>query len=62
MCEAHAYIVEDNTEKRILDSVDLVEFDNGEVRLVTIFGEQKTMKARLTRYDSREGKIVFEPL
>ena len=62
MCEAHAYILKDNTENKILESVDLVEFDGDEVRLVNIFGEQKTLKARLNRYNSREGKIVFEAI
>ncbi|MBW1780291.1 MAG: CooT family nickel-binding protein [Deltaproteobacteria bacterium] len=61
MCEAHAYIIEDNREKRILESVDVVDFEGDEVRLVNIFGEQKTMRARLARYNSREGKLVFEP-
>ncbi|MDQ1336699.1 MAG: hypothetical protein QG552_3649 [Thermodesulfobacteriota bacterium] len=60
MCEAHAYLLKDNTEDKILESVDLVEFDDDEVKLVNIFGEQKTLRARLSRYDSREGKIVFE--
>ena len=60
MCEAHAYILKDNTEKKILESVDLVEFEGDEVKLVNIFGEQKIMKARLARYNSREGKIIFE--
>jgi predicted RNA-binding protein len=62
MCEAHAYLLKDNTENKILESVDLVEFEGDEVRLVNIFGEQKTLKARLNRYNSREGKIVFEPV
>jgi len=60
MCEAHAYLLKNNTERKILESVDLVEFDGDEVRLVNIFGEQKCLKARLSRYNSREGKIVFE--
>ncbi|MCJ7684291.1 MAG: CooT family nickel-binding protein [Desulfobacteraceae bacterium] len=60
MCEAHAYILKDKEEKKILESVDLVEFDGDEVRLVNIFGEQKTLRGRLARYDSRGGKIVFE--
>jgi predicted RNA-binding protein len=62
MCEAHAYLLKDNTENKILESVDLVEFEGDEVKLVNIFGEQKTLKARLNRYSSREGKIVFEPV
>ena len=60
MCEAHAYLLKDNTEKKILESVDLVEFEGDEVKLINIFGEQKTLKARLSRYNSREGKLVFE--
>jgi predicted RNA-binding protein len=60
MCEAHAYLLKNNTESKILESVDLVEVDGDEVRLVNIFGEQKSLKARLNRYNSREGKIVFE--
>ena len=60
MCEAHAYILNDKEEKKILESVDLVEFDGDDVRLVNIFGEQKTLKGRLARYDSSGGRIVFE--
>lgn len=60
MCEAHAYILKDHTENKILESVDLVEFEGDEVKLVNIFGEQKTIRGRLSRYNSREGKIVFE--
>ena len=40
MCEAHAYILNGKEEKKILESVDIVEFDGDEVRLVNIFGEQ----------------------
>ena len=60
MCEAHAYLLKDNIESKILESVDLVEFEDDEVKIVNIFGEQKTIKARLARYNSQEGKIVFE--
>jgi predicted RNA-binding protein len=60
MCEAHAYVLTGDKEKRILESVDEVVFEGDEVNLVNIFGEQKTLRARLTRYDSREGKLFFE--
>ncbi len=62
MCEAHAYLVRDGTESRILESVDLVEFEGDQVKLVNIFGEQKILKAALSRYDGRQGKIVFKAL
>lgn len=60
MCEAHAYILKDKEEKKILESVDVVEFDGDEIRLVNIFGEQKTLKGRLARYESTGGKLIFE--
>lgn len=60
MCEAHAFILKDGQEERILESVDLVEMDADKVRLINIFGEQKILKAKLKRYDNRQGKIVFE--
>ena len=60
MCEAHAYILKEKEEKKILESVDLVEFEGDEIRLVSIFGEQKTLRGRLAWYDSRRGKLIFE--
>jgi len=62
MCEANAYILKDGEEVKVLDSVDSVDLTEGEAKLVNIFGEQKTLKARLKLYNSSEGKVVFEPL
>lgn len=60
MCEAHAYLLRDNTEEKILESVDLVEMDGEDIHMVNIFGEQKTIRGKLTRYDNQEGKIIIE--
>ncbi|MCD4717357.1 MAG: CooT family nickel-binding protein [Desulfobacterales bacterium] len=62
MCEAHAFILKNGKEEKVLDDVDLVELDDGEVKLVSIFGEQKTLKAKLKFYNNTEGKILFEPV
>ena len=61
MCEAHAFILKDGKEKLFLESVDLITFEEDEINLVNIFGEQKTIKARLKLYDNTKQKIVFEP-
>ena len=61
MCEAHAFILKDGTEEKVMESVDLVELDGDEVRLISIFGEQKTIKAMLRLYDNTKRTIVFEP-
>jgi predicted RNA-binding protein len=62
MCEAHAFILKDGEEEMFLESVDLVKLEGDEINLVSIFGEQKTLKARLKIYDNTKRKIVFEPL
>ncbi len=62
MCEAHAYLLKDQNEEKIMESVDLVEMDGEDIRMVNIFGEQKTVRGKLTRYDNRQGKIVIEAL
>jgi len=60
MCEANAFLLIDGKEKKLLENVDLVSLEGDNVKLVSIFGEQKTLKARLKRYNNTEGKIIFE--
>ncbi len=60
MCEANAFILRDEKEEQVLENVDLVELDGDEVKLVSIFGEQKSMKAKFKFYNNSERKIVFE--
>jgi len=62
MCEANAYLVKEGREQIIMDSVDLVEPEAEDVwRLVSIFGEQKTVKGRIKRMSLVDHKILFEP-
>jgi len=62
MCEAHAFILKDGKEEKVLENVDLVEFEDGQVTLTSIFGEQKSLNARLKLYDNSKSKILFEPV
>jgi predicted RNA-binding protein len=57
-----AFVVRDGTEEKVLESVDLVEADGDELELTNIFGDRRTLRARLKRFDSREGKLLLEPL
>jgi predicted RNA-binding protein len=60
MCEANAYIDKDGREELILESVDLVEpEESGGFRLVNIYGQQKTVNARLKRMNLVNHRIVF---
>ncbi|MBW1668813.1 MAG: CooT family nickel-binding protein [Deltaproteobacteria bacterium] len=60
MCEAHAFIVKDGEEKKLLESVDELQVEGDQIRMVNIFGEQKILKARIKSYNSTERKIVLE--
>lgn len=62
MCEAHAFMERNGQEEKLLESVDIVEMEADEVKLINIFGEQKIIKAKLKRYDNTQGKIVFEEI
>lgn len=61
MCEANAYLLKDGGEELIMESVDLIEpEESGAYRLVSIFGDQKTVKASIKRMALVEHKIIFE--
>ncbi len=62
MCDANAYLVKDGAEEVLLQSVDLVEMDGDEAKLVNIFGERKIVRARLVLFDNSQGRLVFEPI
>ena len=61
MCEANAYIYKNGTEEMFLESVDIVEpEEDGGYRLVSIFGEQKTIKGKIKSMNLVDHRIVFE--
>jgi predicted RNA-binding protein len=60
MCEASAYIVKDGQEELILESVDTLENEDGEIFMVNIFGEQKRVKARVKTLSLVNHKIILE--
>ncbi len=60
MCEANAYLIEDNGDKLIMESVDTVEPEGDGVRLVSIFGDQKYIKARVHSLSLVDHKIFLK--
>jgi predicted RNA-binding protein len=60
MCEAAAYMLKDGKEELILESVDILEPENGKLRLINIFGEQKTISARIKQLSLVNHKIILE--
>ena len=62
MCESSAYILKDGKEELVLESVDLLENKKGEIMLINMFGEQKTVKAKVKTLSLVEHKIIMEPI
>jgi predicted RNA-binding protein len=62
MCEATAYIVgEDGAEELLLADVDVIEpEDGGNIRLVSIYGEQKVVKADIKSMSLVNHRVVLD--
>jgi len=60
MCEASAYILKDGQEELILESVDTLENEDGEIYMINIFGEQKRVKARIKTLSLVNHKIILD--
>jgi predicted RNA-binding protein len=61
MCEATAYIVdEEGQEQVLLADVDLIEpQEGGQLRLVSIYGEQKVIKADIKSMSLVNHRVVL---
>ena len=59
MCEAAAYILKDGKEELLLQDVDLIEPEGDNLRLVSIFGEQKIIKARIQSLNLVNHKVIL---
>ena len=60
MCEASAYILKNGQEELLLSEVDIIEPDGDDLRLVSIFGEQKIVKADIHRLNLVNHKIILK--
>ncbi len=61
MCESNAYLVKDGVEQLVMESVEIVEPEaTDQYRLVSIFGEQKTIKGQIRLLSLVDHKILFE--
>lgn len=62
MCEANAYLIEDEQPHLIMESVDTVEPEENGLRLVNIFGDQKFVRARIDSLSLVNHKVFLKPL
>jgi predicted RNA-binding protein len=60
MCEANAYLLEEDNETLLMEAVDKVEPDENGIRLVSIFGEQKFIKGHIQSLSLVDHKIYIK--
>ena len=60
MCEASAYIITDGEPKLIMESVDVaIPTEEGELKLINIFGEQRFIKGSIESLSLVDHKIFI---
>jgi len=59
MCEANAYWLKDGQEELLMSEVDKIEPDGDDLRLVSIFGEQKVVKASIHSLNLINHKVLL---
>jgi predicted RNA-binding protein len=62
MCESSAYLLKGAGEELILEGIDVLEEEDGLIRLVSMFGEEKTLRAKIKVLSLLDHKILLEPL
>ena len=60
MCEANAYLIEDQETRLIMEAVDTVEPEGDGVKLISIFGDQKIIRARIHSLSLVDNKIYLK--
>ena len=60
MCEANAYLIEGDDTNLIMEAVDTVEPEDDGIRLVSIFGDQKFVKASIHALSLVEHKVYLK--
>ncbi len=60
MCEANAYLIKGEEEEIIMEAVDTVKPEDDGLKLTSIFGEQKFLKARIHSLSLVDHKVFLK--
>ena len=60
MCQTSAYIMRDGQEELVLQDVITVAPEQGAIRMVNLFGEEKTVPGRIRRIDLLAHRIIIQ--
>lgn len=62
MCEANAYLVKGDEQTLVMEAVDIIEPEGDGLRLESIFGEQKYLKAHIHSLVLNDRKIFLQEI
>ena len=60
MCQSNAYLERDGQEKLILEDVGLIRPEGDKILLISVFGEEEIVDAKIKKIDLLHHKIVLE--
>jgi predicted RNA-binding protein len=60
MCDLKAYVKQNNREDLILESVNLVRAEGGEVILKNLFGEEKRVRGSVQEVSLVKSRVVIQ--
>jgi len=59
MCEASAYLIRNGEEVLVMESVDILRPENGNIYLQGIFGDRQWVKGRIKEMNLVDHRIVL---
>ena len=59
MCDLKAYIKKHDKEELLLDSVNLIRVEGGEVTVRNLFGEEKTVRGEVREVSLSKSRILL---
>ncbi|RJP29267.1 MAG: CooT family nickel-binding protein [Actinobacteria bacterium] len=62
MCESHAYLIEGDEERLVMEDVINVREEDGKVILSNIIGEESVLEAEVAAITLLEHKVLLKPL
>jgi predicted RNA-binding protein len=62
MCEANAYLITEEEPELIMEAVDVIEPENGGLKLTSIFGEQKFIDGQIHSMSLVDHKVYLKQL
>jgi predicted RNA-binding protein len=60
MCDSNVYLVQDDKEELLMENLDFLRQEEDRVILRDIFGEEKTVQAKLKEFHLSKQRVILE--